>query len=219
MPGDLQLYPDLPDAVLKEYLQSDAVAIDTELQGLRLGRDQVCLVQLCDRKGNVSLVRPKGPGSTPNLERLMADAKVAKVFHFALTDVAFLQQSLNIRVNNYHCTKVMSKLVRTYTNSHGLKDLVGELVGLKLDKENQQTNWGGDLSPEQMKYAANDVIHLLQVFDKLNTMIKARGKLPSGITCEALSEKAQAFLPTLVELLLNGYGDLDNGWDTTLFNH
>jgi ribonuclease D len=211
---------DIPDAVLKSYLAQPEIAVDTELQGLRLGRDQVCLVQLCDRDQQVCLVRPEGPTTAPNLKKLLTHPKTVKVFHYALTDVAFLQASLDIAVHPYRCTKVMSKLARTYTDQHSLKDLVRELVGVELDKVSQSSNWQQrKLSPAQLKYAANDVLHLLAIYDALRQMLKERGKLPTGISAVELNEHSQQTLPTLVELILNGYGDKDQGWETSLFNH
>ncbi|MDH4224490.1 MAG: 3'-5' exonuclease [Deltaproteobacteria bacterium] len=216
----VKVVSDIPDALLEKFMQSDVVAVDTELQGLRMGRDQVCLVQMCDRQGNVCLVRPNPPQPPANLARLMTSPKVLKVFHYALSDVAFLKSSLGLECQPFVCTKVMSKLVRTYTGAHGLKDLVQELAGVKLEKELQQTNWGSaHLTAEQLRYAANDVVYLIQVYDTLKRMIVERGTLPSGMSLVKLNEISQAVLPTMVELLLNGYGDRDNGWETGLFSH
>ncbi|MDH4246321.1 MAG: 3'-5' exonuclease, partial [Deltaproteobacteria bacterium] len=117
-------------------------------------------------------------------------------------------------------TKVMSKLVRTYTEGHSLKSLVQEIVGVELDKTSQTTNWGkGDLSADQLRYAANDVIHLLEVYDGLKEMIKERGELASGLKLVDLNTQCQAMLPTLMNLLISGYGDQDNGWETSVFDH
>lgn len=218
--SEYSVVPDIPDQVLKGYLAQPDVAVDTELQGLRLGRDHVCLVQLCDRNQQVCLVRPEGPDLAPNLKTLLTDPGTLKVFHYALTDVAFLKSSLKIEVQPFACTKVMSKLVRTYTDQHSLKELVREFVGLELDKGSQSSNWARrDLSPAQLKYAANDVLHLLTVFDHLKTMLAERGTLPTGITAEELNARSQAMVGVLVDLLLNGYGDKDQGWETSLFNH
>jgi len=211
---------DISDRLLEVYLAQPEVAIDVEMQGLRLQRDRVCLVQICDRKKNVCLVRPKGGQAPPNLKRLLTAPDTRKVFHFALTDISFIRTSLGVDVASYRCTKIMSKLARTYSDSHSLKTLVAELLGLELDKENQQTNWAApELTHEQLKYAANDVLHLLEVYDILERMLKARGSLPSGITAWDLNEQSQACLPTMVELVLNGYGDRDQGWETSLYAH
>ena len=218
--GPYKADTDIPDELLKTYLRSDVVAIDSELHGLRLVRDQVCLVQISDRERNVCLVRPNAPAAPKNLKKLLEHPGTIKLFHYALTDVAFLRQSLDVRVFPFHCTKVMSKLVRTYSNSHSLKELVFELIGVEMDKHPQQTNWSQpELTQKQLEYAANDVLHLIPAYDTLNKMLAARGALPSGITAVELNESCQAFLPTLVELILNGYGDKDHGWETSLYNH
>lgn len=215
-----QLVADIPAPILKKYLAADVIAVDSELQGLKLGRDQVCLVQLCDRKGNVSLVRINPPKVPPNLKKLMTASSVMKIFHFAITDVSFMRTSLGLSVTPYLCTKVMSKLVRTYTELHSLNNLTGELLSLKLDKQSQSTDWGTPkLSNQQLVYAANDVLHLIQVYEHLQKMLKQRGKLPSGISAVEMNKRAQACLPTIVELLVNGYGDRDGGWETSLFAH
>ena len=216
----LKAVPDIPDDILKKYLAQDEIAIDTELQGLQLRRDQVQLVQLCDRNKNVTLVVPSLSNPPPNLTRLLTDKSVLKVFHYALSDVAFLKTSLGITVHPFHCTKVMSKLIRTYTDQHSLKHLVQEFIGIELDKGPQTSNWHkAELSQEQLKYAANDVIYLLRIYDDLKKMFSNRGKLPSGITAVDMNDRSQKLLPTLVELILNGYGDGDRGWQTSVFNH
>lgn len=218
--AEYKVVPDVPDDLLQVYLTQPDIAVDTELQGLRLGRDNVCLVQICDRASNVCLVRPDSREAPPNLYRLLTAPEVTKVFHFALTDIAFLRVSMGIDVTPYRCTKVMSKLIRTYSESHGLKDLVREFKGLDLDKAGQTTNWNRpELTQEQLRYAAHDVLHLLSVFDHLQEMFEQRGTLPSGITAAELNERSQAHLPTLVELIVNGYGDRDSGWETSVFNH
>jgi len=211
---------DIPDQLLESYLQSKEIAIDTELQGLRIQRDQVCLVQLCDRNKNVCLVQPKPQAAPPNLKKLLTHAQTTKVFHFAVTDVAFLRTSLGVQVHPFRCTKVMSKLIRTYTEGHGLRSLVQELMGIELDKELQTSNWSAK-NPTQMqlRYAANDVLYLLPVYDTLMEMLENRGALPSGTTALELNEATQACLPTIVDLLINGYGDRDQGWESSVFVH
>jgi len=218
--SDFKVLPDIPEKTLKSYLSQEDIAVDTELQGLRLGRDHVSLVQLCDRKQEVCLVRPNLSKPPPNLKKLLTHPKTVKVFHYALSDVAFLKSSLGVEVHPFRCTKVMSKLIRTYTDKHGLKQLVKEFIGLELDKDEQSSNWQRkDLTQAQLQYAANDVVYLLRVYDGLNLMLKDRGKLPSGIKAVELNEHSQKMLLTMVELLLNGYGDRDQGWETSLFLH
>ena len=214
------LTSDIPDKLLELYLAEPEIAIDTELHGLRLYRDEVCLVQICDDKNNVCLVKPENNQAPPNLIHLLTDSDVIKVFHFALSDVAFFKTSLNIEVAPFRCTKVMSKLIRTYTQGHGLKDLSSELLGNDINKDQQQTNWSQkELTGKQLDYAANDVINLIQIYRKLNEMIVARPRLSSGTTVSELNNKAQSMLPGLVELLIHGYGDKDGGWESSVFSH
>ena len=214
------LTSDIPDKLLELYLAEPEIAIDTELHGLRLYRDEVCLVQICDDKNNVCLVKPENNQAPPNLIRLLTNRDVIKVFHFALSDVAFFKTSLNIEVAPFRCTKVMSKLIRTYTQNHGLKDLSLELLENDVNKDQQQTNWSQkDLTAKQLAYAANDVINLIQIYRKLNAMIATRPRLSSGTTVSELNNKAQSMLPGLVELLIHGYGDKNGGWETSVFSH
>jgi len=214
------LSEDISDKLLEMYLAEPEIAIDTELHGLRLYRDEVCLVQICDDKKNVCLVKPEHKQIPPNLKRLLTDQNVIKVFHFALSDIAFFKTSMNIDVTPFRCTKVMSKLIRTYTQGHGLKDLSMELLGHDLNKDQQQTNWAqNDLSFKQLEYAANDVLELVQIYRKLTEMMDNRPPLSSGRTVNELNIKAQAMLPGLIDLLVNGYGDKNGGWESSLFTH
>ena len=177
------LTSDISDNLLEMYLAEPEIAIDTELHGLRLYRDEVCLIQICDDKKNVSLIKPTAKQLPPNLKRLLTDPNVIKIFHFALSDVAFFKTSLNIEVAPFRCTKVMSKLIRTYTQGHGLKDLSLELLGHDLNKDQQQTNWAqNNLSSKQLEYAANDVLELIEIYRKLVKMMDDRPPLASGIT-------------------------------------
>jgi len=214
------LSADISDKLLEMYLAEPEIAIDTELHGLRLYRDEVCLVQICDDKKNVCLVKPEHKQIPPNLKRLLTDQNVIKVFHFALSDIAFFKTSMNIDVTPFRCTKVMSKLIRTYTQGHGLKDLSMELLGHDLNKDQQQTNWAqNNLSSKQLEYAANDVLELVQIYRKLTEMIDNRPPFSSGRTVNELNIKAQAMLPGLIDLLVNGYGDKNGGWESSLFTH
>ena len=214
------LVTDISDELVESYLSETEIAVDTELHGLRLLRDEVCLIQICDDKNNVSLIKPKNNQIPPNLKLLLTDKRVTKVFHFALTDVAFIKTSMNINVEPFCCTKVMSKLIRTYTQDHGLKDLIMEIQGKQVNKEQQQSNWDSDnLSEKQLEYAANDVLYLIKIYKRLQEMMNDRSPLKSGTTISELNKKAQSILPGLVELLINGYGDKDGGWESTLFSH
>ena len=215
-----QVYNDIPENLFQIYQNTNLLAVDTELHGLKLGRDHICLVQLCDEKSHVCLVRPHPDIPLIRLKQLLESENILKLFHFALTDVAFFKTSLAIDVRPFHCTKVMSKIIRTYTESHGLKHLVEEFVGVEIEKQPQQTNWFSEhLSQKQLQYAANDVLYLVKVYQNLCAMIQKRPNLPSGRSFQELSDKAQAVLPTLIELLIDGYGDLDKGWQTSVFQH
>ena len=214
------IHDDIPEVIFNNFMKLEKIAVDTELHGLTMNRDQICLVQLCDQEEKVCLVRPNRGAGYSRLKALMENKDVLKVFHFALTDVAFFKTSLNIEVTPFCCTKVMSKLIRTYTQNHGLKDLHMELLGIQMEKEQQQTNWAeSDLSQNQLKYAANDVLRLLEIFERLQKMIISRNSLPGGKSISELNETAQSMLPGMVELLVHGYGDLDRGWQTSLFSH
>ncbi|MCH2281395.1 MAG: 3'-5' exonuclease, partial [SAR324 cluster bacterium] len=202
------------------YLSETEIAVDTELHGLKLFRDEVCLVQICDDKNNVSLIKPKKDETPPNLKLLLTDPNVPKVFHIAISYVAFIKTSLNIEVQPFCCTKLMSKLIRTYTQDHGLKDLILEIHGKKINKEQQQSNWDSViLTDKQLEYAANDVLYLIKIYRKLLDRMDKRSPLKSGITISELNQKAQSILPGLVELLIHGYGDKDGGWESSLFSH
>jgi ribonuclease D len=211
---------DIPDNLLELYLSKQEIAIDSEFHGLRLYRDEVCLIQICDDKKNVCLVKPDTNKVPPNLKQLLTDSGVTKIFHFAISDVSFIKTSLDIEVTPFCCTKVMSKLIRTYTQGHGLKDLCLELLGHEINKEQQQTNWSKtNLTQKQLEYAAKDVLDLIQIYKKLSQMMDNRPPLSTGTTIRELNIKAQSMLPGLVELLIHGYGDKDGGWGSSLFSH
>ncbi|MEN9219474.1 MAG: hypothetical protein Q6J68_06545 [Thermostichales cyanobacterium SZTDM-1c_bins_54] len=192
---------DLPAANLEIYLRDPYVAVDTETMGLVLHRDRLCLVQLCNPQGLVTAVRiPQGTTAAPNLERLLTDPGVEKIFHYARFDLAALQVNLGIRVAPIFCTKVASKLARTYTSKHGLKELIQELCGVELDKSAQSSDWGavGDLTEQQLAYAANDVRYLIPARHKLETMLKRENRWD-------LAQKCMACIPTFAELDRLGY--------------
>ncbi|MBW4691873.1 MAG: ribonuclease H-like domain-containing protein [Lyngbya sp. HA4199-MV5] len=195
---------DLSDAQLAEYLQADAIAVDTETMGLLPQRDRLCLVQLCDPNDHVSVVRiARGQTDAPNLKRLLEAENSVKVFHFARFDVATLHHHLQINVQPLFCTKVASKLARTYTPKHGLKDLVQELEHVELDKSAQSSDWGNaaNLSPEQLRYAANDVRYLLSARQKLIDMLKREERWE-------LAQQCFRCIPTIAQLDLLQYQGL-----------
>lgn len=192
---------DLPDGITF----GDAVAVDTETMGLNPHRDRLCLVQLSAGDGTAHLVqivpeRFGGPGyAAPNLARLMADPAVVKLMHFARFDVAVLQRALGITVAPVKCTKIAAKLVRTFTDRHGLAQLSRELLGVEMSKQQQTSDWGAaDLTPEQLAYAASDVLHLHALWARLEALLVREQRLE-------LAEACFAFLPARARLDLLGY--------------
>ncbi|MGD0764420.1 MAG: ribonuclease H-like domain-containing protein [Roseiarcus sp.] len=191
---------DLPDGL--DF--GAAVAIDTETLGLEVGRDRLCLVQLSRGDANAELVQI-APGQTraPNLERLLADANVLKLFHFGRFDMGVLRHTFGVMPAPVYCTKIASKIARTYTDRHGLKDLTRELVGVEISKQQQSSDWGAPtLSEAQLAYAASDVLHLHALRDKLDAMLAREGR-------DALARAAFAYLPERVRLDLAGFAQMD----------
>jgi ribonuclease D len=204
--GTIHLYRDdlPPDLDL-----GPVVAVDTETMGLNPHRDRLCLVQMSAGDGHahlVQLIPPQRGGrgyDCPNLKRLMADTNVVKLMHFARFDVAVLQHYLGITVSPVRCTKIAARLVRTFTDRHGLKDLCRELLGVELSKQQQSSDWGAmDLSAEQLAYAASDVLHLHGLWARLEALLIREGRL-------GLAEDCYTFLPTRARLDLLGYEDPD----------
>lgn len=195
---------DLSDATLSHYLQGDTLAVDTETMGLIPQRDRLCLVQLCNSEGKVTAIRiAKGQTEAPNLKKLLEATNVLKVFHFARFDLAALRYRLGIQVNPVFCTKIASKLARTYTQRHGLKDLIQELEQVELDKSAQSSDWGNaaHLSEAQLSYAANDVRYLLSAQQRLVDMLKREERYE-------LAQECFQCLPTIVTLDLLQFKDL-----------
>jgi ribonuclease D len=196
---------DLPDGLDL----GPVIAVDTETMGLNPHRDRLCLVQISSGDGMAHLVQLIPPSlggrgyDAPNLARLMADTGVTKLMHFARFDVAVLQQALGITVAPVKCTKIAAKLVRTFTDRHGLKDLCRELVGVELSKQQQTSDWGApELTSEQMAYAASDVLYLHALWTRLEALLVREDRL-------ALADACFAFLPTRCRLDLLGYEDPD----------
>jgi ribonuclease D len=180
------------------------VAIDTETLGLKPHRDRLCLVQLSGGDGTAHLVKFDGKNyDAPRLKALLADPKILKIFHFARFDIAVIEHYLGVKTNPIFCTKIASKLARTYTDRHGLKDLVGEFLGIELSKQQQSSDWGAaELSDSQRAYAANDVLHLHAIKAKLDEMLTRVGR-------QDLAQSAFEFLPTRARLDLLGFEDDD----------
>lgn len=191
---------DLPDGV--QF--GAAVAVDTETMGLNPNRDRLCLVQLSDGNGDSHIVRlTKGRYEAPRLKALMADPAVLKIFHFARFDVAVIRRFLGVSTTPIYCTKIASKLCRTFTDRHGLKDLCRELLSVDLSKEQQTSDWGAaELTPAQLKYAAADVLYLHALRAKLDGMLAREGR-------RELAEACFRFLPTRAELDLAGWPEDD----------
>jgi len=191
---------DLPDGLDLGPL----VAIDTETLGLNPHRDRLCLAQLSAGDGVCHAVQfAAGQYAAPNLKRLLADPKVTKLFHYARFDIAMFRQYLGVDCKPVYCTKIASKLVRTYTDRHGLKDLVRELLGVELSKEQQSSDWGApELTERQLAYAANDVAYLHQLKAALDGMLAREGRAH-------LAQAAFDFLPSRAELDLAGWDETD----------
>ncbi len=191
---------DLPDGLD----MGPVVAIDTETMGLIPGRDRLCLVQLSSGDGTAHLVQfQRGRYDAPNLRRLLNDPAVTKLFHFGRFDIAMLYAYLGVLARPVYCTKIASKLTRTYTDRHGLKDIVREILGVDLDKQQQSSDWGaGDLTPMQMKYAASDVLYLHALKTRFDAMLDREGRVGLASSCFE-------FLPTRAALDLAGWAEQD----------
>lgn len=191
---------DLPDGLDL----GSSVAIDSETLGLNPLRDKLCLVQLSSGDGDAHLVQFRDNNyDAPNLKALLADEKVIKLFHFARFDLAVMKQYLGVMTTPVYCTKISSKLVRTYTDRHGLKDLCKELISVDLSKQQQSSDWGAkELTEAQQKYAASDVLYLHRLKEVLDDMLEREGRTHlAKATCE--------YLPIRAELDLKGWADVD----------
>jgi ribonuclease D len=191
---------DLPD--LSAY--KGMVAIDTETMGLDPRRDRLCVVQLSPGDGSADVVQiAAGQTKAPNIERLLADRSVLKLFHYARFDMGMLYKAFGVMAEPVYCTKIASRLARTYTDRHGLKDLARELIGVDLSKQQQSSDWGADsLSDAQVAYAATDVLHLHALKEKLDAMLAREARAE-------LAEACYRFLPERVRLDLAGWADQD----------
>lgn len=192
---------DLPN--LNNY-DGREVAVDTETMGLDPRRDRLCVIQLSPGDGSADIVQlPQDASEAPNLVKLLADPAVTKIFHYGRFDVAALKQRFGVVTGPLYCTKIASRLVRTYTDRHGLKDLVRELLNVDLSKQQQSSDWGADkLSDAQLDYAASDVLYLHDLKRHLDRMLKREGRM-------ALAQQCFDFLPTRCELDLLGWQETD----------
>jgi ribonuclease D len=192
---------DLPD--LSHY-QGRAVAVDTETMGLDPNRDRLCVVQLSPGDGSADVVQiPAGASEAPNLTKLLADESIVKIFHFARFDLGALSKRLGVMPAPVYCTKIASRIARTYTDKHGLKDLVREVLGIDLSKQQQLSDWGAEaLSDAQVSYAASDVLHLHALREKLDAILVREGRAELAAACFR-------FLPDRVRLDLAGWAAED----------
>jgi ribonuclease D len=202
---------DLSEELLQAYLKGKDLAVDTETMGLETRRDRLCLVQLCDRESHAAIVQipresldPKTPPASraPRLRRLFEDPGVTKVFHFARFDVAALRYWLGIDVLPIYCTRTASKLARTYTDRHGLKDNLLEFLDIELDKVTRHSDWSvAKLSPQQVRYAISDVTNLLPLMDQLEDMLRREGRA-------TLARECFQAIPVLAKLDIEGFPGL-----------
>ena len=200
---------DLTEDLLAAYLASPDLAIDTETMGLHTLRDRLCLIQLCDRKGRAAIVQVTREGlarplseRAPRMKKLMETPQVLKVFHFARFDVAALAHYLGIQVAPLYCTRTVSKLVRTYTDRHGLKDCLLEFLNVEMDKSARHSAWSNPtLSPEQQRYAISDVTLLLPLKDKLEELLVREGRAQLARECFSV-------IPVLAKLDVLGFVDV-----------
>ena len=192
---------DLPEGVLAP----GAVAVDTETMGLHPGRDRLCLVQIADGQGDEHLVRfgPVSDFAAPNLKAVLADPARVKLYHFARFDLASIEAYLNVVAAPVFCTKIASRLIRTYTDRHGLKDLVKDLIGVDLSKQQQSSDWGGpNINDAQREYAASDVRYLHRMREELEKRLAREGRMAMALACFD-------FLPHRARLDLDGWPDID----------
>jgi len=191
----------LPDGL---FAGVASVAIDSETMGLRLGRDALCVVQLRGPDGDAHVVQLRRPAyDAPNLKRLLADPTVLKIFHFGRFDIAMFQRHLGVNTAPVYCTKIASKLARTYTDRHGLKDVTRELLGIDISKAQQSSDWGAArLSADQLAYAASDVVNLHALKARLDEMLIREGRMD-------LAQACFAFLPTRAALDVAGWAETD----------
>lgn len=192
---------DLPEGV---FADAEAVAVDSETMGLQLGRDPLCVVQLSDGNGDAHLVQlDRNTYDAPNLKRVLTDPKILKIFHFGRFDIAMFHLHLGVVTAPVYCTKIASKLARTYTDRHGLKDVSKELLGVDMSKAQQSSDWGAaKLSDDQVAYAASDVLHLHALRAKLDAMLVREGR-------DGLARACFDFLPHRALLDVRGWEEVD----------
>jgi len=196
MSSNIKLHEeDLPAEI---YL-GDKIAVDSEFTGLDLNRDRLCLIQLSSGKNDAHIIKlNKNNYNSPNLKKILNDQKVKKIFHYARADYAFIKKYLGVEIENIECTKIMSKIGRSYSDKHGLKDLIKEFIGIDISKQLQSSDFGGDLSDKQLIYCANDVLYLNKIYDSLTKILKRENRLD-------LYNESKTFLKTRVNLDLASF--------------
>ncbi len=197
---DIKLHKqDLPDEIVLS--KSDKIAIDCEFMGLNVERDKLCLVQISSGKNDAHIVQLNRDNyKAPNLVKLLSNEKINKIFHFARADLTFLKNYLKIDLNNIDDTKIASKLARSYSDKHGLKDLIKEFVGIDISKQLQSSDFGGDLSEKQLLYCAHDVVHLHKIFNQLEKILIRENRIK-------LYKDTMKFINTRVDLDLASFKD------------
>ena len=195
---DIKLHKkDLPD----EIKFSDKIAIDCEFTGLNIVRDRLCLLQISSGNNDAHIIQlDKNNYNAPNLKNILSDKKINKLFHYARADLLFIKKYLEVDVENVNCTKIMSKIARSYSDKHGLKDLIKEFIGIDVSKQLQSSYFGGDLSDKQLKYCAQDVLYLHKIYDSLKNILERENRLD-------LYQKTIKFLNTRVELDFASFKD------------
>ncbi len=192
---------DLPASLMPDNISS--IAVDTEAMGLLHGRDRLCLVQLSFNDGSAHLIQFRNNYIAPNLRKILGDENITKIFHFARFDVSIIRYYLGIWAVPCYCTKIASRWVRTYTDNHSLKELCLELLDIKLNKQQQSSDWGSEsLTDKQKNYAASDILYLHKIKEKLDSMLERENR-------KELAQKCFEFLPTRVRLDLMGWGNMD----------
>tara|TARA_B100001027_G_C16162849_1_gene283397 strand:- start:22 stop:633 length:612 start_codon:yes stop_codon:yes gene_type:complete len=195
---DIKLHKnDLPG----EIQFSDKIAIDCEFMGLNVERDRLCVVQISSGSNDAHVIKlDKDNYSAPNLKKILINKKINKIFHFARADLLFLKKYLNVNIENVDCTKIASKIARTFTDKHGLKDLIKEFIGIDISKQLQTSDFGGELSEKQLQYCARDVIYLHKIYDSLKKILDREDRFE-------IYKKTIEFLPTRVELDFNSFNE------------
>ena len=195
---DIKLHKkDLPDEI--EF--SDKIAIDCEFTGLNIERDRLCLLQISSGKNDAHIIQfDKENYNAPNLKKILENKKIIKLFHFARADLLFIKKYLGVDIENVNCTKIMSKIARSYSDKHGLKDLIKEFIGIDVSKQLQSSDFGGELSEKQLKYCAQDVIYLHEIYDSLKKILERENRIE-------IYEKAIKFINTRVDLDFASFKD------------